>query len=707
MALLHLDSLPPRTTKGTLVRLLTQVGQVDQSRIGRIEVRGRAASIEVPDRWANRLSKALDGTSVGHQLIRAWHELPDDGSGDDHFSRLARLLEVEAEAEDAEAQRELRDLTPQEAEQSGHSLVDLTVQDQTAGLGGRCVVTLGKASQTALPWSRIGIGSPVRLSAQGDSPFSCRGVVSHRGGSAIEVALERPLEPDIAAVRLRIDRCSDEVAVRRQKLALQRAKSAHGDRLTALRRVLLGEQRAGQRETEADWENESLNASQREAVETAFAAEDVAIIHGPPGTGKTTTVVELIRREVRAGSKVLACAPSNTAVDNVFEKLIAAGEAAIRLGHPARVAPELRQHTLDLLVENHGDNKLVRKLTRDAYALLERANRFTRAKPAPGAKRELREEAKQMLEDARRIEAQVIQQLIDSADVLCATLTGVDSDLLGQRQFDLAVIDEACQATEPCCWIPLLRSQRLVLAGDHCQLPPTVISQDAQREGLAISMLERLMDSELSDFARQLKVQYRMHEAIMEFSSAEFYEASLVADTSVATHRLADLDDVDETELTNEPLLFVDTAGAGYDDQLESRGRSYLNPSEAELIKKKVGELLDAGLSDRQIAVIAPYAAQVRHIREALAGWNVETDTVDGFQGREKEAVLISLVRSNATGEIGFLADTRRMNVALTRARRKLVIVGDSATIANHEFYARMLEYMESRGAYRSVWEEL
>ncbi len=220
----------------------------------------------------------------------------------------------------------------------------------------------------------------------------------------------------------------------------------------------------------------------------------MAIIHGPPGTGKTTTVVELIRQAVARGEKVLACAPSNLAVDNLLERLVRAGEKAIRLGHPARVLPELQEHTLDLLVDAHPDVALARKLLREAQGLRDKAARYTRAKPLPGARQQMRQEARELIADARRIESQVVEHLLDSATVLLR-----DADRAWMRRcsasgtFDLAVIDEAAQAIEPACWIPLLRAPRVVLAGDHCQLPPTIVSPEAAREGLAVSLLERLL----------------------------------------------------------------------------------------------------------------------------------------------------------------------------------------------------------------------
>jgi ATP-dependent RNA/DNA helicase IGHMBP2 len=279
--------------------------------------------------------------------------------------------------------------------------------------------------------------------------------------------------------------------------------------------------------------------------------------------------------------------------------------------------------------------------------------------------------------------------------------------LLGARRFDLGVIDEACQSTEPGCWIPLLRSDRVILAGDHCQLPPTVVSSEAAAEGFGVSLFERLMTQHGPAIARQLTVQYRMHQAIMDFPSREFYGATLQADPTVCGHLLADLPGVTATPSTQSPVEFIDTAGASFDEEVEPDGESRRNQQEAALVCRKVQGLLDGGVAAGDIAVIAPYAAQVRLLREQLSAPGLEIDSVDGFQGREKEAVVISLVRSNPQGEIGFLQDVRRMNVALTRARRKLLVIGDSATLSGHPFYRRMIEYFDALGVYQTVWEEV
>jgi ATP-dependent RNA/DNA helicase IGHMBP2 len=709
MPLLHLEPLHRRTTKSELLAFLESTGGLNRRHVGRVELRGREATVEVPEGWQDRLVKALDGQQLGQRRVRVWAEGPAASTGgEDHFTRLTRLLELESKAEALQAAEYTGRLSPAEAERSGTALVKLAVVDEDAGLGGHCLLQLAKHNRAPLPWTRLNVGSPVLLSAgTGRRKDGYHGVVFERNTTLVKIALGRSPDDLDDHDTWRLDLSSDEVAATRQKAALQRARSARGERLAELRDILLAEKHPEFHPVQGLKPlNTGLDATQQEAVQFALTARDLALIHGPPGTGKTTAVVELIRQAIRRGEKVLACAPSNMAVDNIFERLIAAGENAVRLGHPARVMPQLREHTLDLLVDDHADVRLARKLVKEARGLFRKASRFTRAKPPPGMKQEARQEAKSLLDDARRLEAQAVEQILDRADVLCATTTGLNSGVLGTRRFDLAVIDEACQSTEPGCWIPLQWCDRVVLAGDHCQLPPTVVSQEATKEGLDRSLFERCIDMLGPSIARRLTVQYRMHQSIMEFSSLEFYDAELEAHAAVREHLLADLPDVDAAPITESPVDFIDTAGASFDEELEPDGESRMNRQEATLVGCKVQQLLDAGLPATDIAVIAPYAAQVRLLREQLPEEELEIDSVDGFQGREKEAVIISLVRSNPRGEIGFLGDIRRMNVAMTRARRKLIVIGDSATLAGHPFYARMLEYFETIQAYHTVWEE-
>lgn len=568
------------------------------------------------------------------------------------------------------------------------------------GLGGRFLVTFVKRNRTLnLPWNRFRIGSPIIASeelTEGDCGY---GIVCGREVGSIEVAFDDWPEGD----RFRLDLSTDEITRSRQLTAMNAIQNAKS-RVAQLRDILLGER-------EPRFDPPSLleieprfNESQKQAIQFAMSARDIAIIHGPPGTGKTTTVVELIRQAVMRGSKVLACAPSNTGVDNLLEKLIANRIQVVRIGHPARVQEELQAFTLDALVEADPAMKVVGEMMREAEKIARKASKYTRAKPLPGEKSDLRQESRRLRDDARVYERQIIANVLDRADVICAT-TNFDPDILGGRDFELAVVDEACQSTEPGCWPVVLRADRIVLAGDHCQLPPTIISSEAAADGFAISLMERLVNLYGETITKQLIVQYRMHEDIMKYSSKCFYGGSLLADDTVSGHLLTDLVDPPHSQLLISPVTFVDTAGASWEEEQEIDGESRFNTEEAKWIIQQVRELCASGIEPKDVAIIAPYAAQVRRLRQDCPFKAVEIDTVDGFQGREKEAILISLVRSNSISEIGFLSDTRRMNVALTRAKRKLIVIGDSATLATNEFYANMISFFESIGAYRTIWE--
>ena len=506
---------------------------------------------------------------------------------DEHFQRLAEWIDLESVAEAERLNERRKNQKGPDAEKSGETLLDLVVTDEDAGLGGRYLITLVKRNRTLqLPWNRLRVGSPVVVTPNDDlSGDACQGVVTAISRKSIQVTVND--YPD--SERLRIDLSPDEITRKRMLNALRRASDARG-RTKALRDILLGERELSFKDEQDCQFNAELNESQQAAIRFALSASDVAIIHGPPGTGKTTTVVELICQAIAKGQKVLACAPSNTAVDNLLEKLVDARQKCVRLGHPARVSERLHDHTLDTQVARHELTALIREMQREAEGLFRQAGKFTRAKPAHGAKREMRQEAKRLKADIRILEQQAIDSIIDKADAVCATTT-LDESLLGDRRFDLVVIDEACQSTEPGCWIPVLRADRLILAGDHCQLPPTVLSKQAAKEGLEVSLLERLVGLYGDRVTRRLNVQYRMHDQIMNFSSEQFYEGTLESHESVSSHLLTDLDYVDEEFVTLEPVTFIDSAGAGWDEELEPDGLSKRNIQEAELVLRKISEL--------------------------------------------------------------------------------------------------------------------
>jgi hypothetical protein len=707
MAVLQIQPVPMNCSPGAVLAFVCDGGNLDGRRVGKIMLLGRSATVEVPDDKAAKLVTALDGAKFLDKPVRVQLAGATDFGDAPHFERLAKLLALEAEAEEEAARLAAQAAT---GERDGVTLTHLVLADSEFGLGGRLLLTFARQQRgERLPPNRLQPGSPVLVNqtqVHRRRP-SYRGVVFDRDFTTIGVAIDPPDDdpPDDAAWRL--DLSPDEVSRLRQQEALRRAAAAKDDRLAELRAVLLGVRDPEQADPPTLDLAVHLNEPQKEAVRFALATKDVAVIHGPPGTGKTTTVVEVIRQAIARGERVMACAPSNHAVDNLVEKLLAVGEEPVRIGHPARVDPALRDRALDLLVQQHADARQARQFAKEAFKLFQQADKWTKEKPLPGEKAALRREARSLLSEARQFEVLAAERILDDARVVCGTLTGLTSDVLGPRRFDLAVIDEAGQSTEPASWLPLLRCGRVVLAGDHQQLPATVLSREAADGGLSVSLMERVVGLYGDRVARLLTVQHRMHAAIMAFSNAEFYGGALVAHDGVADHLLRDLPGVAREPLTAEAVRFIDTAGASYDEELEEEGGSRRNPQEADLAVGYARRLLAAGLPPATVGVITPYRAQVRLIRDRLADVpELEVDSVDGFQGREKEAIVISLVRSNPTGEIGFLADTRRTNVAFTRARRSLVVIGDSATLAGHPFYQRMIAHFEATGAYHSVWEE-
>lgn len=703
---LQIDSLPSRITKGALLRWLLDTEEVRKQQVGSIEIYGRHASIEVPDSAGARLARRLDGQALMGRTAQVWFEAPNaDNDSSGHFAKLARWLDMEQAAESQQAAEWKKSASDHD---SSTALLNLVIRSEDTGLGGYALVVLGRRSpMQALPATQFTVGTPVRLTELGQLAGPAqRGVVTRLEKGEIELALSQPPAAETDKPTFRIDAADDETSMRRSRAALARARHATGDRLSDLRDVCLGLKAPTFDEVpKLEFEDPNLNESQREAVAFAYAARDVAVIHGPPGTGKTRTLVELIRQVVLQGRKVIVCAPSNLGVDNLFERLLDRGTNAVRVGHVARVLPRLRDKCLSALVPKHRDVRRIKKLRLEAAELFRKSDKSSRGLDRQ-ARQSLREEAKELLADAREMESGIAQEIVDDAEVVCVTNTGINSDLLGARRFDLAIIDEACQCSEPSCWIPLLRANRIVLAGDHCQLPPTVISQEAAKEGFSVSMQERLVELYGASVCRPLLVQYRMHEEIMRFSAAQFYDDKLLADASVADHRLCDLPEVSDDELTTNAVRFIDTSGSSFEEEREAAGSSLANPEEATLAIKKAMDLIALGVPPEDIAIITPYTAQVRALQERLDNDAIEVGSIDGFQGREKEAVIISLVRSNQEHEIGFLRDTRRMNVALTRARRKLIVIGDSATISEHPFYSGLLSHFDAIEAYYGVWDE-
>eukprot|EP00092_Neocalanus_flemingeri_P015084 GFUD01016295.1.p1 GENE.GFUD01016295.1~~GFUD01016295.1.p1 ORF type:complete len:986 (-),score=401.27 GFUD01016295.1:749-3706(-) len=446
--------------------------------------------------------------------------------------------------------------------------------------------------------------------------------------------------------------------------------------------------------------NSNLDSSQREAVEFCLKQKELGVVHGPPGTGKTTTVVEIIRQAVKMGDKVLVCAPSNVAVDNLVERLVKEKVKVVRLGHPARVSSQLQKHSLDALISSSEEGGLVRDIYRELDQTLARCRK--------GEARQLRGEVKELRKELKERERKALKEILGRAEVVLGTLTSSSPDSplkhLPEKHFQLTVIDECSQALETACWIVAGGATKLVLAGDHLQLPPTILSTQAAK-GLSLTMMERVVDMYRAEVTRMLTTQYRMNSLIMSWSSQALYSGQLTAAPSVSTHLLSDLPQVTSTEITNTVLLLLDTAGCSMEEMTTKDNISKANEGEAALVCFHVKRLVEQGVNVEDIAVITPYNLQVELLRLNLRPSfpQLEIKSVDGYQGREKEAVVLSLVRSNSKGEVGFLGEKRRLNVAVTRARRHLAVICDSETVKRDKFLGEFVEYLEKEGEVRSA----
>jgi superfamily I DNA and/or RNA helicase len=604
--------------------------------------------------------------------------------------KLAEAWRRERRAAGEKLAAERRGRSLAERVEAGVALRDLAIDERAASPGGRTLVWLVPRRPRDLEHTRVGPGDPVRLWL--DSPDEPEAVIAvaqrkARGRIGVVIDGEIPERLEDAPV-FHLDRDDPQSTFDRGDRAIARL----GAEAHPLKKILLGE-RAPAASRSVPWEplDAQLNDAQRAAVGRALGAPELALVHGPPGTGKTRTLVEIVRQVVRGGGRVLATAASNTAVDNLAERLAAAGEGVVRLGHPARVSPAVEEHTLDAMLDADEASALARSWFAEASAL---RRKLSKIRDRAERKATLAE-ARQLEGDARRHLAGTQAAILARHRVICATAAGADALLLGELAFDLVVLDEATQCPDPIALVALWRAPRAVLAGDPCQLPPTVISGDPL---LASTFFDRLRDE-----ASLLVVQHRMHAEIMRFPSETMYGGKLVAAPEVAAHVLEDLGVAPDPTRAH-PFVFVDTSGKGWLEERAPDDPSTANPGNAARVAAEARRLLARGLSPDDLAVITPYDAQARAIRDLLPG--VEVGTVDGFQGREKEAILVDLVRANEDGELGFLADRRRMNVALTRARRFLLVLGDGATLGADPWYRAFVAGAEARGAWISAWSD-
>lgn len=625
-----------------------------------------------------------------------------------YFRRLSELLKIEKE-EDQKTYQQLNERLPiVERRENGTTWYPIAIRDSEIGVGDYLTIEVERPThQDIIHQLRFGITAAL-FSNHDAANDRVEGTITHISGNKLKIALRTDELPEWSRNgKLGIDMVFDENSYNEMEYALKAAAALSEKKEGDLIRILTGIQRPSFNPISAPIINIRLNQQQNTAVEKIITARELAIVHGPPGTGKTTTLVHAIKTLIaKEKQQVLVVAPSNAAVDLLSEKLSDERLSVVRVGNPARVSDKQMSLTLDSRMSAHTAVKEIKRLKKQASEYRDLAHKYKRSFGA--AEREQRKalfaEARNISREVEKTEDYIIDDILSKADVITATLVGANHYTVKNRKYKVAVIDEAAQSIEPACWIPILKAEKIIMAGDHFQLPPTIKSAEAAREGLNITLMEKTVALH-PDAVVLLEEQYRMHELIMGFSSSEFYEGRLKADKSVAQHVLFE---------GNQPLLFIDSAGCGFDEKLT--GTSISNPEEAAFLLKHLSNYLSQlGSSGNfpNVGVISPYRHQVEILKELHHSYPqlkanekfITINTIDSFQGQERDIIYISLTRSNPESAIGFLSEIRRMNVAMTRARKKLVVIGDSATLSQFSFYADFIDYAQQHNAYVSAWE--
>lgn len=638
----------------------------------------------------------------------------------EELEKLLSVLKIEQEEDRQQYKEKVLQSPLSERKRIGVTWYPIVIKESYYSTGERLVLEIERPANTDVP-HQFTSGKVASLFSnyhnEGKDNPSIAGVVTGAGLNNLKLTLFVDELPDWADQgKLGLDLLFDETSYKEMETAVQKVIKARNCRLEDLREILLGHQAPSFDEDMKEVRIEELNPSQNKALNNVLKADDIAIIHGPPGTGKTTTLIHAIAETLKSEKQVLVCAPSNAAVDLLTEKLHEKGISVLRFGNPSRISEELLMHSLDYKITNHKDFKQIKELKKRAVEFRNMALKYKRnfGREERNQRKLIQDEARKIQAEAGNIEKYIIQDLIGKSQVFTTTLVGSANHYLRDKDFTTVFIDEAAQALEPATWIPILRTERVIFAGDHFQLPPTVKSIEAGKQGLNITLFEKTIQRQKADV--MLQTQYRMHEDIMRFSSQMFYKNQLVADESVRTALLVPGD-----ELLGKPVEFIDTAGCSYEEKQEKESLSTYNPEEAGLLFKHLSAMV-AGLQKNnvplnriRVGIISPYKAQVNLLKEKLNEYpdlakspiRISVNTVDGFQGQERDVIYISMVRSNDRGEIGFLSDIRRMNVAITRAKKKLVLIGDSGTLSQHKFYKDFLQHIDTINAYKSAWEYL
>ncbi len=645
-----------------------------------------------------------------------------------YIKKLISLINEERKAEMELMINEIKKLSPQKREKLGRAINKVKGKNLGKELGFN-IIQYGRRE---LIDTEISVGDIVLISIGNPLKSDLTGTVTEKGSRFIKVAIENV--PKWALKKhVRIDLYANDVTFRRMEENLVNLSIKGKDALEySLHKRHPQEDDEDILNKSLTFKDKSLNESQKKAIKRALASRNFFLIHGPFGTGKTRTLIELINQEYLLGSKILATAESNAAIDNILERLSKSSSEInlTRLGHPQRVDKENIKYTLAYKVENHPLNEKIEELREKIEKLSKKRDEYT--KPTPRYRRgysdseifrlgvqrqggrgispstmnsmanwiEKNKDVDELHNAIKDLENNIIHDIVDKSDVILSTNSSAALEAIEKTKFNIAIVDEASQATIPSVLIPIAKAQKFVLAGDHKQLPPTIISSKALE--LEDTLFEELINK-YPDKSTLLNTQYRMNQLLMEFPNSEFYNSKLDSAETVKDIVITDIieeNKLSETEKVKiedqllsdkQPLIFVDTSEIDKNGEKKLKdSKSIINLAEAETTLEIVDFYQKLGIDDKDIGIISPYADQVSLIKNKT---DIEVKTVDGFQGREKEIIIISTVRSNDKGKIGFLSDLRRLNVALTRAKRKLIIIGNKETLKTNPTYERLIEY--------------
>ncbi|PWH85487.1 AAA domain-containing protein [Brumimicrobium oceani] len=600
------------------------------------------------------------------------------------IQEMRELLRLEEETQEKKWFE--KDVSLKELRKEGAILHPVKIQNKSFGYTDQPVITVTFHTPGGVNNSFYSQGTPVAVFLPSSNAI-CNGQLLSISDRKAEVLLYTDDFPDwIDEKNIGIKRLPDNRTFQMMHGVLKRIVKGEDKAIKQLFEYVHGIKK--QKELENAELNinvgDHLNEFQVKAVENGMCDSQLQIIHGPPGTGKTTTIVALIQALRKQGLSIVASAPSNAAVDHLAQQLLNSGLKVLRLGNTAKVNKVVWEHTPEGILSDDKYSKKIKRLKIQEAEYRKMAHQYKRSfgKSEREQRKLLFNEVYAIRDQIKNLSSAYLAQFFDAADVILGTPIGLMDKMLLNKKFDVAFLDEAGQCIEPLAWLVLEKGNRAILSGDHLQLPPTVISEEAARKGLSTSVLERAIDAGVqSDL---LGIQYRMTPEIAGFSSNYFYEGKLQSHAASVP----------------ESMIFYDTAGAGFDEKRQENSRSTSNPEELRIVRENAENWIEKGQS---AVFISPYSSQVELAKEELK--DIVVSTIDSFQGQEADVIILSLVRSNPEGKIGFLSDYRRMNVALTRAKKKLIVIGDSATLANDKFYKEFVEYVEEIRGYRSVFE--